>query len=101
MRLGQGGSDAVLINGPNARFAGAITTQTAMEGYSTFDTMFAIATASAKFSIEDYLGVDILHLENSGQLNLLADGAGIEFSSPDGLTQKVLTIDNAGAPVWT
>lgn len=28
-------------------------------------------------------------------------GGGVRLTSPDGLTTKLLTIDNAGAPVWT
>jgi hypothetical protein len=34
-------------------------------------------------------------------VELLQNGKGIEFISPDGLTKRVLTIDNGGNPVWT
>lgn len=36
-----------------------------------------------------------------GQITLLGAGKGIQFKSPDGLTTKILTIDNTGTPVWT
>jgi hypothetical protein len=36
-----------------------------------------------------------------GVLGILADGGGIQFTSPDGLTTKTLSIDNSGDPVWT
>ena len=38
---------------------------------------------------------------DGANIYLSGPGRGIIFQSPDGLTSKMLSIDNSGNPVWT
>lgn len=101
LRLGQGVSSAILINGNSPRMSGPLALDSYLHGYATNDTKIRISSATTKIVFLDYLGVSVGDFDNDANFRILKAGKGISFISPDGLTTKVLTIDNAGSPVWT
>lgn len=104
-----GFSDLVVIRGdngrvgvntldPSAKFHVVSTSEQFRAGYD--GTHFVKCTVGSGGEAVWSGGTGIRHVF-SEEVAIGNPGEGMVFKSPDGLTEKKLTIDNAGVPTWT
>lgn len=71
LRLGQGGSTAILINTTSSRFAGTVSLDSHLQGYSMNDTRIRTGNAASKIAFQGSLADLVAYFLNDGGLGLV------------------------------